>query len=202
MMFRRAMAKLCLAGLPWATQARPAPGISCDAELEYLTDAKPIAGLPKAQREQIMHVLLPDLRRFYKLVGGDSSNLELENLQKLLHFKAIPGGTGGEQLMVARLVDDSCGVHQNCVTYVVSLKSAGTRSILAGRNPSFGENAGGAWGVGILARHDSSHPMLLFLAHISAPETAVSCFKWQGDHYMNMACPAECNNFPGAPLRK
>jgi hypothetical protein len=201
-MFRRAIAELCLVLLSSATQARPAPDTACGAEAQLLVDAKPIAGLPKAQRDQIMHVLLPDLKRFYALVGGNSQNLQLKNLQKLLHFKAIPGGTGGEQLIIVRLVDDSCGAHENCVAYVVSLKPAGARNLLIGRNSSYGESAGGAVGVGILAQHDPTHPMLLFWGHISASETGVGCFEWQNDHYINMACPAECNNFPAAPLKK
>jgi hypothetical protein len=148
-----------------------------------------------------MHALLRDLRRFYQLLGGNSSNLEHENLQKLLHFKPIPGGASGEQLIIVRLVDDSCGA-QNCIAYVVSLKPASARSVLVGRNPSFGENAGGAVGVGVLTQHDSSHPVLLFFGHISASETGSGCFKWQNDHYTSIECPAECKNFPGGPLQK
>src|ERR1039458_6729497 len=69
----------------------------------------------RGERAEIVHAVLPDVSRFYKLVGGNVSDLQPEKLQGLLRFTVIPDGRGGERLMVVRLVDSSCGAHFNCV---------------------------------------------------------------------------------------
>jgi hypothetical protein len=193
---------LCLFSLMLTAQLQPQSSVRCQAKIEDFGSAKPIATLPTGERSTIVRALLPDIGRFYKVVGGNPDDLQPERLQRLLRFTIIPGGRAGERLMLARLAGDSCGAHFNCVTYVISFTSAGTRSVLAGRDPSFGESAGGTSGVGILQKPGSSYPDLLFLAQLSAFETATSCFTWQVDHYAHGACPPECAHFLDQPRPK
>ncbi len=198
----RSIALVCLFSLMLAARVLSQSSARCQATIADFASAKPIAALPTGERAAIVNALLPDLSRFYKLVGGNTEDLQRGRLQGLLQFTVIPGGRAGERLMAARLVNDSCGAHFNCVTYVISQTSAGARSVLVGRDPSFGESAGGASGVGILRKLGSSYPDLLFLAHISAHETAISCFTWQGNHYVHAPCMPECAHLTDQPQSK
>jgi hypothetical protein len=199
MMLRKSIARVCLFSLLLAVQMRSQSSTRCQAKIERFASAKPIAVLPPGERAEVVHALLPDLSGFYKLVGGNTNDLQPGRLQGLLHFTVIPGGRAGERLMVVRLVDDSCGAHFNCVAYVISYTSAGARSVLVGRDPSFGESAGGASDVGILQKLGSNYPDLLFIAHISAFEAALSCFTWQVNHYVHVPCTPECAHFLDQP---
>jgi hypothetical protein len=203
MMCEKLIACTCLFILLLAVQLRSQSSTRCQAKIEDFANAKPILRLPAGEAAEIVHALLPDVSRYYKRVGGNADNLQPDRLPALLWFTAIPGGRAGERLMVVRLVDDSCGAHFNCVAYVISFTPAGgARSALVGRDPSFGEGAGGASDVGVLQKSGSSYPDLLFLAHISAFETAVSCFTWQVNRYMHGPCTPECAHFLDQPQPK
>jgi hypothetical protein len=173
--------------------------IRCEAQIDNFINSKPIAVLPTGERSQIGQALLPDVTRSYRIGGGKPNKIRPDGLKELLRFKVIAGGRSGEQLMIVRVVDDSCGAQDNCGAYVISLTPAGARSVLVGRDPSFGESAGGASGFGILQQPGSSYPELLFLSHISAFETAIECFTWNGSRYVYGSCTPECAHFLDRP---
>lgn len=196
---KKAIAGFCLFGSILGAQAPSRPTTQCQAKIDDLRGAKPITVLPAAQQLRIVDALLADVTRFYRIVGGDPQNLQPDRLRDLLQFETIPGGRASEQLMIVRLVDSSCGANDNCLAYVISMTPSGVQSVLVGRNPSFGQSAGGASEVGILQMSGSTHPELLFLSHVSAFEVAVVCFTWNGSRYVNVRCPQECAHFLDRP---
>ena len=179
--------------------ANPQTSRACDAKMDSFTTAKPIATLPPGERSSIMTTLSPEIRAFQKIGGGDETELRPERLSRLLHYTAVGIANPAYRLIVVRLVDQTCGAHFNCVAFVLKLDSMGATNVLKGRDAALPHSPGGADFLGVLPRAESNYPDLLFASHISAFESAVSCFTWQSGRYVYTPCTPECAHFLDRP---
>jgi hypothetical protein len=173
---------------------------ACTAKVESFGGEKPIGTLPIKYRDGIIAAVLPDLKAQANGSGYDPEDLRPAKLAYSLHYSPVSTSSQGEQLWVVRFnTKQACDAHDGCASYVVSSNSKGIRNILRGREGSFGTSAGGAFGIAILQTEEPAYPELLFLSHLSAYETAVSCFAWSGSEYRSAPCTPECAHFMDTP---
>jgi hypothetical protein len=173
---------------------------TCAAKVKDFAGEKPILTLPSRDRDGIIGVVLPELKAQANGSGYDLEDLRPAKLAHSLHYWPIPASSKDEHLWVVRFnTIQACGPHGGCPAYVISSNSKSVQNVLQGREPSFGTSAGGAFGIAILPTENPSHPELLFLSHISAFETAVGCFVWDGTGYHSATCTPECAHFLDTP---
>jgi hypothetical protein len=172
----------------------------CPAKVENFAGEKSILMLPNRDRNGIIGAVLPDLKAQANGSGYDPEDLRPAKLAHSLHYWPIPTNSTEEHLWVVRFnTTQACGPHGSCPAYVISSNSKSVRSVLQGREASFGTSAGGAGGIAILPTANATHPELLFLSHISGFETAVGCFVWNGSEYRSVTCTPECAHFLDTP---
>lgn len=198
-MFRTAIGAFLILTLH-ATSLQLVAQSTCPAKVESFAGEKPILLLPKRYREGIIGAVLPDLNADANGSGYDLEDLRRAKLMRSLQYWPILTNQSHEHLWVVRYTSfQACGPHGNCPSYVISADSNRVHNVLKGRDSSFGTSAGGAQGVAVLPSVDTAHPELLFLSHISAFETAVGCFRWNGSGYRTASCTAECAHFLDSP---
>jgi hypothetical protein len=172
----------------------------CPAKVESFAGEKPILMLPNRDRDGIIGAVLPDLKARANGSGYDPEDLRPARLAHSLHYWLIPANSKEEHLWVVRFnTTQACGPHDGCPTYVISSSSKGIRNVVKGNEVSLGMSANGAEGIAILPAANDTHPELLFLSHLSAYETAVSCFVWNGSEYHSVTCTPECAHFLDTP---
>jgi hypothetical protein len=173
---------------------------ACAAKVKNFEGEQPILTLPARYRDGIIRAVLPDLKAQANGSAYDLEDLRPAKLAHTLHYWQIPMNSKQEHLWVVRFnTPEACGPHASCPSYVISSSSKGLRNVLQGRDPSFGTSAGGAGGIAVLPTANAAHPELLFLSHISAFETAVGCFLWDGSGYRSATCTPECAHFLDTP---
>jgi hypothetical protein len=198
-MIRTGIFALLVLTLPVTTLPLDAQN-ACAAKVESFPDEKPIITLPNQYRNGIIDAVLPDLRAEANGSGYSPEDLRPARLAHSLHYWPVSSNGRGEHLWIVRFnTPEACGPHGSCPSYVVSSSSRGIRNVLQGRESSFGTSAGGAFGIAILPTEDHTRPELLFLSHISAYETAVGCFVWDGRKYHSVTCKPECAHFLDTP---
>ena len=195
-MFRTAILTLVAVTL----QATPLPlnaQSTCAAKVEYFGNEKPILTLSKRYRDVVIKAVLPDLEAQANASGYDAQDLRPTSLSRSLHYWQVPMSSRDEHLWVVRFnTPQACGPHDGCATYIVSSTSKGIRNVVRG---SDGASAGGAAGIAILPTANAARPELLFLSHLSAYETAVSCFRWTHSEYHSVSCTPVCAHFLDTP---
>jgi hypothetical protein len=170
---------------------------TCAVKVENFEGEKPIVTLPSKYRDGIIGVVLPDLKAHANGSGYDPEDLRPAKLAHSLHYWTVSANGQDEHLWVVRFNNtQACGPHGSCPAYVISSNSNSVRSVLQGREASFGTSAGG---IAILPATNATYPELLFLSHISAYETAVGCFVWSDGKYRSTACTPECAHFLDTP---
>jgi hypothetical protein len=170
---------------------------ACAAKVENFAEEKPILTLPNQYRDGIIGAVLPDLKAQANASGYDAEDLRPAKLAHSLHYWPVFSNSQDEHLWVVRFnTPQACGPHDGCATYIISSSSKGIRNIVRGGE---GASAGGAAGIAILPTANAARPELLFLSHLSAYETAVSCFVWNRDEYHSVPCTPECAHFLDTP---
>lgn len=170
---------------------------TCAAKVEYFGNEKPILTLSKRYRDGIIKAVLPDLKDQANASGYDPEDLQSAKLAHSLSYWPVPVSSPGEHLWVVRFdTAQACDRHDGCATYIISSTSKGFRNVVRG---SDGASAGGAAGIAILPTANAARPELLFLSHLSAFETAVSCFRWTHSEYRSVTCTPECAHFLDTP---
>jgi hypothetical protein len=173
---------------------------ACAAKVENFAGEKPILTLPGRYRDGIISAVLPDLKAQANGSAYDLEDLRPAKLAHSLHYWPIPANSRDEHLWVVRFnTPEACGPHDSCPSYVISLSSKGIRNVLQAPDGSFGGGMGGAGVIAILPTVNASRPELLILSHISAYETAVSCFLWDRSGYRSATCTPECAHFLDTP---
>lgn len=191
-----ALVAMTLPGSPLQLDAQSA----CTAKVENFGGEKPIGTLPGKYRDAIIGAVLPDLKAQANGSGYDPEDLRPAKLAYSLHYSTVSANSQGDHLWVVRFnTNQACGAHDGCPNYIISSSSKGIRNVLRGQESSFGTSAGGAFGIAILQTEDPTHPELLFLSHLSAYETAISCFRWNGSEYRSATCTPECAHFLDTP---
>lgn len=172
----------------------------CAAKVESFASEKPILTLPSRYRDGIIGAVLPDLKAQANASGYDAEDLPPAKLADSLSYWPVPVSSRGEHLWVVRFnTAQACDRHDGCATYIISSSSKGIRNIVRGAEASLGASAGGEAGIAILLTANATRPELLFLSHLSAYETAVSCFRWTHSEYRSVTCASECAHFLDTP---
>ena len=192
---------LALLALTFSVTALPLDAQkACAAKVGNFAGEKPILTLPGRYRDGIISAVLPDLKAQANGSAYDLEDLQPAKLAHSLHYWPIPANSKEEHLWVVRFnTPEACGPHGSCPSYVVSSSSKGIRNVLQAADGSFGGGMGGAGVIAILPTVNASRPELLILSHISAYETAVSCFLWDGSGYRSATCTPECAHFLDTP---
>jgi hypothetical protein len=167
---------------------------ACSAKVENFAAEKPILTLPIRDRDGIIGVVRPDLKA--QAIGSayDLEDLRPAKLVHSLHYWPVSQNGKNEHLWVVRFnTPEACGPHDSCPSYVISSSSKGIRNVLQGTS------AGGAGAIAILPTANPTRPELLFLRHISAFETEVGCFVWNGSEYRSAPCTPECAHLLNTP---
>lgn len=168
---------------------------ACTAKVKGFAGEKPILTLPDQYRSGFISAVLPDLKAQANGSAYDLEDLRPAKLVHSLHYWPVSTNGKNEHLWVVRFnTSEACGPHDSCPTYVISSSSKAIRNVLQGR-----ESSGGAFGIAILPTEDHTRPELLFLSHLSAYETAVGCFVWNGSEYHSVTCTPECAHFLDTP---
>lgn len=192
-MLRTGILALLAMTLPGASLPLDAQS-ACPAKVDSFADEKPILTLPARDRDGVIRAVQPDLKA--QAIGSayDLEDLRPARLVHSLHYWPVSPNGKNEHLWVVRFdTPAACGPHGSCPSYVISSSSKGIRNALQGTN------AGGAGAIAILPSANPTHPELLFLSHISAFETAVGCFVWNGSEYRSVTCAPECAHFLDTP---
>jgi len=173
---------------------------ACAAKVDSFAGETPILTLPGRDRDGIISAVLPDLKAQANGSAYAIDDLRPAKLAHSLHYWPIPTNGKKERLWVVRFnTPEACGPHDSCPSYVISLSSKGIRNVLQGPDGAFGGGMGGAGVIAILPTENASRPELLTLSHISAYETAVGCFVWNGNGYRSATCTPECAHFLDTP---
>jgi hypothetical protein len=192
-MLRTGILALLAMTLPGASLPLDAQS-ACPAKVDSFAGEKPILTLPARDHDGIIRAVQPDLKA--QAIGSayDLDDLRPARLLHSLHYWPVFPNGKNEHLWVVRFnTPEACGPHGSCPSYVISSSSKGIRNVLQGTN------AGGAGAIAILTTANPTHPELLFLSHISAFETAVGCFVWNGSEYRSATCAPECAHFLDTP---
>jgi hypothetical protein len=104
-----------------------------------------------------------------------------------------------EQLLMIRYDSNTmCGSYENCPVWIVRLTHsgaqthAGAQTMVPWQGQALGTSAGGSWAVGVLPAAAPEYPELLFLTHLSSPQTALACYRESKGHYLRVDCSPEC----------
>ncbi len=179
---------LCL----WiAGTVRVSADAACPARVFSLKHAASLATLGAARRQEIVRALAEDTT---EMAGQDvaresstAAGYRLRFAARLEFQQPAPG-----LYLVRYRSSTMCGSYQNCPVWVLGSVKGRLRS-LGGWRDGMGTSLTGAWGAAVTGQE--RYPELMLLTHESSRYTGVTCFRFDGAHYVAADCSPGCAHF-------
>ena len=156
-----------LTGQSWSINEKPLP--------------TKITALSEPEKSAVLAALQPSLNA--RIAKGDLERGELTSLQRGLHVKRVVL-TGGSILLVQAWGQPLCGATGNCSVWVLDKDH---RLLLDG---------GGGESISVMSSYHRGKPDILFAIHISASDTGLERWRFNGSKYVLSWCATSSWGMP------
>ena len=171
---------------------------ACGMVIHPIPSSPTLDSFPASVRFQIKKALSNDIAAEAKETGADQDRSNTVPLDKALQLWRLSSSMTDRQLYIVLWYEQAiCGAHGNCAMWLVEVKGAGARNLVASGDPKNpARTIGTGWGVGIRSNSLQPYPEIMVLAHgyrpQGGPEVEVSCKHQSGKDYVSSDCPVDC----------